>query len=38
MVIPVVTRPKVAAVGNNLRPLSGWDNHTYALHDWYRDA
>jgi peptide/nickel transport system substrate-binding protein len=39
VVIPVVTRPSVAAVGKNLRaPLSGWDTNTYALHDWYRDA
>ena len=39
VVIPVVTRPGVAAVANNLHaPLSGWDNNTYALQDWYRDA
>ena len=31
--------PGVAAVANNLHaPLSGWDNNTYALQDWYRDA
>jgi peptide/nickel transport system substrate-binding protein len=39
VVIPVVTRPSVAAVGNQLRaPLSGWDTNFYALQDWYRDA
>jgi peptide/nickel transport system substrate-binding protein len=39
VIIPVVTRPSVAAVGRNLRaPLSGWDTNTYALQDWYRDA
>ena len=39
VVIPVVTRPNVAAVRKNLRaPLSGWDTNTYALQDWYRDA
>ena len=38
-VIPVVSRSAVAAVANNLHaPLSGWDNNTYALQDWYRDA
>jgi peptide/nickel transport system substrate-binding protein len=38
-VIPVVSRPNVAAVANNLHaPLSGWDNYTWALKDWYRDA
>jgi peptide/nickel transport system substrate-binding protein len=39
VVIPVVGRPGVAAVASNLHvPLSGWDNNTYALQDWYRDA
>jgi len=39
VVIPVVARPGVAAVANNLHaPLSGWDNNTFALQDWYRDA
>jgi peptide/nickel transport system substrate-binding protein len=39
VVIPVVTRPSVSAVGNKLRaPLSGWDSNFSALHDWYRDA
>jgi peptide/nickel transport system substrate-binding protein len=39
VVIPVVYRPGVAAVSNTLHvPLSGWDNNTWALQDWYRDA
>jgi peptide/nickel transport system substrate-binding protein len=39
VVIPVVTRPSVSAVGSKLRaPLSGWDSSFYALQDWYRDA
>jgi peptide/nickel transport system substrate-binding protein len=39
VVIPVVARPNVSAVANNMHvPLSGWDNGTYALADWYRDT
>jgi peptide/nickel transport system substrate-binding protein len=39
VVIPVVARPGVLAVAKNLyAPLSGWDNNTFALQDWYRDA
>jgi peptide/nickel transport system substrate-binding protein len=39
VVIPVVTRPSVSAVGASMRvPLSGWDSNFYALQDWYRDA
>ena len=39
VVIPVVTRPDVTAVANNLHaPLSGWDNDTFAIEDWYRDT
>jgi peptide/nickel transport system substrate-binding protein len=39
VVIPVVTRPSVTAAAKNLHaPLSGWDNNTYAIQDWYRDA
>jgi peptide/nickel transport system substrate-binding protein len=39
VVIPVVYRPGVSAVSNALHvPLSGWDNNTWALQDWYRDA
>ncbi|WP_159585606.1 peptide ABC transporter substrate-binding protein [Chelativorans xinjiangense] len=38
-VIPVVSRPRVAALSNKLHaPLSGWDNYTAHLKDWYRDA
>jgi peptide/nickel transport system substrate-binding protein len=37
VVIPVVTRPGVVAIAKNLQaPISGWDNNTYALQDWYR--
>jgi peptide/nickel transport system substrate-binding protein len=37
VVIPVVTRPIVTAVANNLHPrLSGWDSGTFAIEDWYR--
>ena len=39
VVIPVVTRPSVAAVGTKIRaPLSGWDSNMYAIQDWYREA
>ena len=39
VVIPVVTRPYVTAVANNLHaPLSGWDSGTFAIEDWYRDT
>ena len=39
VVIPVVYRPRVAAVSNKLHaPLSGWDNDLWLLKDWYRDA
>jgi peptide/nickel transport system substrate-binding protein len=39
VVVPVVARTTVSAVAGNLQaPLSGWDNNTYALQDWYRDA
>jgi peptide/nickel transport system substrate-binding protein len=38
-VIPVVFRPRVAAVSNKLRaPLSGWDSDFWLLKDWYREA
>ena len=39
VVIPVVTRPSVSAVGGKMRvPLSGWDSDMYAVQDWYREA
>ena len=38
-VIPLVYRPRVAAVATKLRPqLSGWDNDFWLLKDWYREA
>ncbi len=38
-VIPVVYRPRVAAISSKLQaPLSGWDNDFWNLRDWYRDA
>ena len=38
-VIPVVYRPRVAAVSSKLRPtLSGWDNDFWNLRDWYRES
>jgi peptide/nickel transport system substrate-binding protein len=39
VIIPDVTRPGVTASAKNLRaPISGWDNNTYALQDWYREV
>jgi peptide/nickel transport system substrate-binding protein len=36
-VIPVVARPRVAALSTKLRaPMSGWDNDFWNLRDWYR--
>ncbi len=38
-VIPVVYRPRVAAISSKLKAhLSGWDNDLWNLKDWYRDA
>jgi len=38
-VIPVVYRPAVRAVASKLyAPLSGWDNDTFFLSDWYRET
>ena len=38
-VIPVVYRPGVRGVHNQLQVnVSGWDNDTYMLADWYREA
>jgi peptide/nickel transport system substrate-binding protein len=37
VVIPVVARPRVAAISTKLRaPMSGWDNDFWNLRDWYR--
>ena len=39
VVIPLVTRPQVAAMSNKLTAeLSGWDNNTWDLPNWYREA
>jgi peptide/nickel transport system substrate-binding protein len=39
VVIPVVARPQISAVANNLHVvLSGWDASTFAIQDWYRDV
>jgi peptide/nickel transport system substrate-binding protein len=39
VVIPVVHRPRVAAVSARLRvDLSGWDTDIGNLKDWYREA
>jgi peptide/nickel transport system substrate-binding protein len=39
VVIPLVNRPQVTAVSNKLKAyLSGWDNNTGHLRDWYREA
>jgi peptide/nickel transport system substrate-binding protein len=38
-IIPVVNRPRVKATVNKLMaPLSGWDNDTWSLGYWYREA
>jgi peptide/nickel transport system substrate-binding protein len=39
VVIPIVSRPKVAAASNRLHvPLSGWDEDLWNLAEWYRDG
>lgn len=39
VVIPVIYRPRVAAISNTLRPyLSGWDLDTGSIEEWYREA
>ena len=39
IVIPVVSRPNVAAAKHKLvTELSGWDNNTWDLANWYRDS
>ncbi len=39
VVIPVVYRPRVAAISSKLKAdLSGWDNDLWNLKDWYREA
>lgn len=37
VVIPVVTRPSVSVLAKDVQaPISGWDNTTASLADWYR--
>ncbi len=39
VVIPVVARPGVAAVGNKLQAeMSGWDNNTWDIESWYKEG
>jgi peptide/nickel transport system substrate-binding protein len=39
VVIPVVYRPSVVAISHTLRAaISGWDNNTWNLRDWYREV
>jgi len=39
VVIPVVARPAVQAMSNKLHAnMSGWDNNTWDIHNWYKDA
>jgi peptide/nickel transport system substrate-binding protein len=40
VVIPVVLRPAVAAISNQLRGAeqSGWDSNFWTLHNWYKEA
>jgi peptide/nickel transport system substrate-binding protein len=39
VVIPVVARPVVTAVANNLGvELTGWDNNTWDLPNWYKEG
>jgi peptide/nickel transport system substrate-binding protein len=39
VVIPVVARPAVQAIADKLRAnMSGWDNNTWDIQDWYKDA
>ncbi|MBY0317268.1 MAG: peptide ABC transporter substrate-binding protein [Reyranella sp.] len=39
VVIPVVARPAVQAMGNKLvAAMSGWDNNTWDIQNWYKDA
>jgi peptide/nickel transport system substrate-binding protein len=39
VVIPVVFRPRVAAIANTMRvEQSGWDSDFWNVHNWYREA
>jgi peptide/nickel transport system substrate-binding protein len=38
-VIPVVARPAVQAMTLKLKAaMSGWDNNTWDIQDWYKEA
>jgi len=39
VVIPVVARPSVQAMALKLKAnMSGWDNNTWDIQDWYKEA
>ncbi|HTR88053.1 MAG TPA: peptide ABC transporter substrate-binding protein [Reyranella sp.] len=39
VVIPVVARPGVVAMNNSLRAsISGWDNNTWDIQDWFKEG
>jgi peptide/nickel transport system substrate-binding protein len=39
VVIPVVARPSVVAMNSKLvAAMSGWDNNTWDIQDWYKEA
>jgi peptide/nickel transport system substrate-binding protein len=39
VVIPVVSRPRVSGTNAKLyAPLSGWDNNTWMISDWFRET
>jgi peptide/nickel transport system substrate-binding protein len=39
IVIPIVTRPLVSAQGTKVTcNISGWDNNTWDIQDWFKDA
>jgi peptide/nickel transport system substrate-binding protein len=39
VVIPVVARPSVVAMANKLvAVMSGWDNNTWDIQDWYKEG
>jgi len=39
VVIPVVARPAVQAMATKLvAAMSGWDNNTWDIQNWYKDA
>ena len=39
VVIPLVTRPTTVAMSNSLvAEISGWDNNTFDLANWFREG